>query len=97
MLNTTRLGLNGLYVNLKGRDPDGIVDPEDYEKVQQEIIDALISYVDPETGKRPVSLALTKQDARILGLYGDSIGDVVYALYPWFGGEHGHILPTACP
>lgn len=84
-----------IYVNLKGRDPDGIVEPEDYEKVQQEIIDTLYCYTDPKTGQRPISLALTRQDARIIGLYGDSIGDVVYALYPWFGGQHGHILPTA--
>ena len=83
-----------VYVNLKGRDPEGIVEPEDYEKVQQEIIDALLSHVDPETGKRPVALALSKRDARILGLYGDGMGDVVYALYPSFGGQHGHILPT---
>jgi len=84
-----------IYVNLKGRDPDGIVEPEDYEKVQQEIIDALYTYVDPKTGKRPVALALGKKDARILGLYGEGIGDVVYALYPWFGSQHGQILPTA--
>ena len=84
-----------IYVNLKGRDPDGIVEPEDYEKVQLEIIDALYQHVNEETGKRPVALALTKQDARIIGLHGDSVGDVIYALYPWFGGQHGHILPTA--
>jgi len=84
-----------VYVNLKGRDPDGIVEPEDYNKVQQEIIDALYAYVEPGTGKRPIALALSKQDARILGLYGDGIGDVVYALYPWFGSQHGQILPTA--
>jgi predicted AlkP superfamily phosphohydrolase/phosphomutase len=84
-----------IYVNLKGRDPGGIVDPKDYEDVQQQIIDALLSYVDPMTGKRPVSMALSKRDARIMGLYGDGIGDVVYALYPWFGGQHGPILPTA--
>ncbi|MBN2123774.1 MAG: PAS domain S-box protein [Deltaproteobacteria bacterium] len=30
-----------VYVNLKGRDKGGIVEPEDYEKVQQEIINAL--------------------------------------------------------
>ncbi|MBW2085893.1 MAG: alkaline phosphatase family protein, partial [Deltaproteobacteria bacterium] len=83
-----------VYVNLKGRDPDGIVEPEDYQKVQQEIIEALITYVDPGTGKRPVALALSKQDARILGLYGDYIGDVIYAIYPWFGSQHGQILPT---
>ena len=84
-----------VYVNLKGRDPEGVVEPEDYEKVQQEIIDALLGHVDPETGKRPVALALSRQDARILGLHGDAVGDVVYALYPSFGGQHGHILPTA--
>lgn len=84
-----------VYVNLKGRDKGGIVEPEDYEKVQQEIINALYGYVDPETGKRPVALALTKKDARLLGLHGDRVGDVVYALQPWFGSQHGQILPTA--
>jgi len=84
-----------VYVNLKGRNVDGIVEPEDYEKVQYQIIDALLSYVDPATGKRPVALALPKKDARILGLYGDGIGDVIYAVYPWFGSQHGQALPTA--
>ena len=60
-----------IYINLKGRDPDGIVEAKDYELVQQEIIEALITYVDPRTGKRPVALALAKKDARLLGLYGD--------------------------
>jgi predicted AlkP superfamily phosphohydrolase/phosphomutase len=84
-----------VYVNLKGRDPDGVVDPEDYEPLQYQIIDALLSYVHPETGKRPVALALAKKDARILGLYGDGIGDVVYALYPEYSAQHGQQLPTA--
>lgn len=83
-----------VYINLKGRDPEGIVEPEDYETVQQAIIDALITYVDPTTGKRPVALALSKKDARLLGLHGDRVGDVVYAVYPWFGAQHGQILPT---
>jgi hypothetical protein len=42
-----------------------------------------------------VALALTKKDARLLGLHGDRVGDVVYALQPWFGSQHGQILPTA--
>jgi len=84
-----------IYVNLKGRDPGGIVEPADYEKVQQQIIDTLYSYVDPGTGKRPVALALTKKDARILGLHGDAVGDVIYSIYPEFGGQHGPQLPTA--
>ena len=84
-----------VYVNLKGRDPSGIVEPADYEKVQQQIIDALYSYVDPKSGKRPVALALTNKDARILGLHGDGVGDVVYAVYPEYGGQHGPHLQTA--
>ena len=84
-----------IYINLKGRDPNGIVEPCDYKKVQQQIIDALLTYVDPRTGKRPVSLALAKDDARILGLYGEGVGDVIYALYPWYSGQHGNILPSA--
>ncbi len=84
-----------IYINLKGRDPGGIVEQADYEKVQQQIIDALYAYVDPGTGKRPVALALTKKDARILGLHGEAVGDVIYAIYPEFGGQHGPHLPTA--
>ena len=85
-----------VYINLKGRDPEGIVDPSDYEKVQQQIIDAFYTYVDPVTGKRPIALALTKKDARVIGLHGDMIGDVVYATYPWFGNQqHGPHLSTA--
>ncbi len=84
-----------VYVNLKGRDPGGIVEPEDYEKVQREIIDFLSTYVEPTTGKRPFSIVLSKKDAMILGLWGDQVGDVVYAFYPEFSGQHGPILPTA--
>lgn len=84
-----------IYVNLKGRDPQGIVEPEDYEKVQEEIISALYNYTDPETGKKPIALALRREDARIIGLYGDRVGDVVYAITPDFGGQHGPHLPTA--
>ena len=85
-----------IYVNVKGRDPDGIVEPgEEYEAVRQEIIDTLLTYVDPDTGKRVFSMALRREDARILGLYGERCGDVIYAIYPWFGTQHGNILPTA--
>lgn len=83
-----------VFVNLKGRDPDGVVDPEDFEEVCGEIIHALTDYEDPETGDRPVAFALTKRDARPLGLHGDRIGDVIYALTEKYGGNHGG-LPTS--
>lgn len=85
-----------VYVNLKGRDPEGIVEPgEEYEQVQQQVIDAFYDYVEPETGRRPFSLALRREDARVLGLYGPRVGDIVYALHTQYGHEHGQGLSTA--
>lgn len=84
-----------IYVNLKERDPEGIVEPEDYDKIRDEIINALYNYTDSKTGKKPIAVAIKKEDARILGLYGDRIGDIVYALRPEIGTEHGRHLPTA--
>jgi hypothetical protein len=85
-----------IYINLKGRDPQGIVEPgEEYENLQEEIIRLLYDYTDEKIGKKPIALALKKEDARIIGLYGDRIGDIVFAISPEFGGQHGPYLPTA--
>ncbi len=77
-----------IFVNLKGRDPDGCVDPADYERVQDEIIDALLRLRDPVTGEAIVAVAVRKQDARILGIQEgagfDRIGDVLYAWKPGY-------------
>ncbi|MDR2612175.1 MAG: alkaline phosphatase family protein [Deltaproteobacteria bacterium] len=83
-----------VYVNREGRYPGGIVKPEDCERVREEIIDALLDYRHPETGKRPVLLAVRKEDARVFGMGGDQAGDVVYALKPEYMAEHGYGFPT---
>lgn len=83
-----------VYVNLKGRDPNGIVEPEDYKKVQEEICDALLTYRDPVSGMRPVRMALPNREGRFIGLHGPKAGDVIYAIKPEFGGQHGAQLPT---
>jgi predicted AlkP superfamily phosphohydrolase/phosphomutase len=77
-----------IFVNLQGRDPDGIVDPADYGKVQEEIIDALMAMRDPVTGRRVVTLAVRKEEAATLGVFEnqgfDRIGDVLFALRPQY-------------
>ena len=84
-----------VYVNVKGRDPQGIVElGAEYEAVQEQVIEAFYDYVEPETGKRPFSLALKREDARVLGLYGERVGDIVYALHPPYGHEHGQSLSS---
>jgi hypothetical protein len=84
-----------VYVNVAGRDPEGIVKPEEYEEVRDRIIEALLSYRDPELNVCPFALVLRKEDARPLGLYGEMVGDIVFAYRPEFGGQHGPHLPTA--
>ncbi|MCD6407499.1 alkaline phosphatase family protein [bacterium] len=81
-------------VNLKSRYKSGIVKDKDYDKVREEIINALYDYTDKKTGKKPIVFALKKENARILGLYGDLVGDVVYGIRPEFSGEHGRQITT---
>lgn len=42
-----------IFVNLQGREPQGIVEPgQEYLRVRQKIIDGLREFVDPNTGRR---------------------------------------------
>ncbi len=88
------VGLVHIFINLEGREPNGIVPAEDYEATQREIIAALHAYQDTETGRHPFSLAVTNADAEMLNLHGELVGDVVYALRPEFDGAHGKQLPS---
>jgi predicted AlkP superfamily phosphohydrolase/phosphomutase len=44
----------GVSVNLQGREIDGIVAPEDYERVRDEVAEAIGTFTDPATGRSPV-------------------------------------------
>jgi predicted AlkP superfamily phosphohydrolase/phosphomutase len=83
-----------IYINLKNKYIHGIVENNKYENIQNEIIKALYNWTDPKTGKKPIAFAFKKQDARIIGLYGDKIGDIIYGVYPEVSGEHGRQLTT---
>jgi hypothetical protein len=49
-----------IYLNLKGRDPDGVLDPADYQATVDRIVAAYRSLKDPVTGKPLVEKVLTK-------------------------------------
>lgn len=49
------LGLNGLYINLRGREKNGIVDPGDRQALMREIADKLLAIVDPVTGEPAIT------------------------------------------
>ncbi|MBM3501795.1 MAG: hypothetical protein FJX74_24335, partial [Armatimonadetes bacterium] len=81
---------NHLWVNLQGRDEGGIVPPEDYPKLRAEALAALREIRDPETGEHVIAFALPREDAAVVGLWGEYIGDLVFCYaggYRWSGPE----------
>jgi predicted AlkP superfamily phosphohydrolase/phosphomutase len=95
---TTAVAPRGLYIyiNLKGRNPHGIVEPEDKYDLEEKIITDLYNY--RYNGKRCVAVAMRQQDAALLGLKtqdnDSSIGDIVYWLTEGFNRVHGDSLST---
>ncbi|MBP3625097.1 MAG: nucleotide pyrophosphatase, partial [Peptococcaceae bacterium] len=86
---------NSIYINVKGRDPHGIVEPEDKYELEEEIITKLYGYKDEKTGKRYVALALHNKDAVLLGLGGPMGADIVLFVHETFVDDHGPALSTA--
>jgi predicted AlkP superfamily phosphohydrolase/phosphomutase len=81
---------NHLWINLRGRDEGGIVPPERYHALRSEVLAAMRDLKDPETGEHAVAFALTREDAPMVGLWGEYIGDLVYCYaggYRWSGPE----------
>lgn len=86
--------MNEIYINLKGKYPTGIVEPEDKWELEEEIITKMNSAVSPTTGHRLVSVCLRNKDAVHLGLGGPECGDIVYFTADGFNNEHGCGLST---
>lgn len=84
-----------IWINLKGRNKNGIVDPKDKEDLERKIIDDLYNYRDPETGKRVISLAVRNKDAAVFGLSGPETGDIVFFMEEGFNAIHGDSLSTS--
>ena len=66
-----------IYINAEPGEP--------YDEIERELLLALRTWVDEETGRTPIAVALPKRDAYILGQWGDQCGDVVFA---W---DHGYV------
>ena len=85
---------NHIYLNIKGRWPNGIVDPADQYELEEEIMTALYGYKDPKTGKRVIALALRNKDAVILGTGGPESGDIIYFTAEGYNYDHADSLST---
>ena len=61
------LGLNGLYINLRGRERDGIVAPEERLALMEEIAGKLQATADPKTGEPAVTEVWRREQYRNSG------------------------------
>lgn len=93
---TRALAIRGghIYINLKGRNATGIVEPEDKYDLEAQIISDLYQYKDPRTGKRVVSIALRNKDAIVLGMGGGECGDIMFFMEEGFNIIHMDSLST---
>ncbi len=73
------LGLNGLYLNLKGREKSGIVDPAQREALMDEISTKLAAVVDPSTGQRAIARVIRRDDVYSSAGHDDVAPDLIVA------------------
>jgi predicted AlkP superfamily phosphohydrolase/phosphomutase len=73
---TIRSTGEGVSINLAGREPYGIVDEADFERVRDQVMDALSSFVDPATGRKPVK-AIYRREEIFKGKHADTAPDIL--------------------
>ena len=83
-----------IYINLKGRESHGIVDPADQYELEEDIMTALYGYKDKETGHRIVSIALRNKDAVLVGQGGPEAGDIIIWHAEGYNFDHADSLST---
>lgn len=52
----------GIRINLKGREPQGVVEKEEYENVRNSIIKSILKFKDPENNNLIIKQALKRED-----------------------------------
>lgn len=90
-------GYGQVWINLRGREKGGIVDPKDYSKIVKEIMSALESLKDPETGEPVMALVLTNEEAKYLGMGGPRAGDVIFSPRPGYGWRYAGVIWNKIP
>lgn len=76
-----------MSLNLKGREPQGIVEPSDYDRVLEEIRGGLLGFADPETGQRVIEDVPSKEEL-YSGPYVDLAPDMILQPAPLWTFSH---------
>ena len=81
----------GVSLNLAGREPEGTVDPADYETVRDKIMDALDGFLDPETGQKPFRRVLRREEV-FTGRYAETAPDILMEPAPLYSLTHARSM-----
>src|SRR4029077_972003 len=78
----------------RGREPEGIVSPADYERVRDEVAQALLEFTDPETGRKPIGAVLRKEEV-LNGPHLDRAPDLLLEAAPLYSLTHARAMVEA--
>lgn len=92
-----RCGFGHIFVNLAGREPNGIVPASEYNVMVDRIITALQDHCRSPEGASYLAFAARREEAGFFGLGCDRSGDVVFGLSAGHsaGTVHGEQIPSA--
>jgi predicted AlkP superfamily phosphohydrolase/phosphomutase len=89
--------IEGIEINLKGRQPEGTVAPgAEYEALRDQILQKLADLKEPDTGERLVLRAFRREELYD-GPYVERAPDIVFELKPGYEGGPALSPPTVGP
>src|SRR5919109_4007329 len=84
----------GVSINLAGREPEGTVDPAEFEVTRDQIMDALASFEDPDTGSRVATKVLRREDV-FRGRFAETAPDIVLEPAQGYSLTHARAMVEA--
>ncbi len=84
----------GVSIALQGREPEGIVPPEQYEHVRDGLAEALLAFTDPDTGAHPIK-SVRRARRCSSGAYLDRAPDLLLEAAPLYSLTHARATGRA--
>jgi predicted AlkP superfamily phosphohydrolase/phosphomutase len=81
----------GISLNLAGREPHGIVEPSELERLRDEVAEKVGAFVDPTTGRHPVGRIWRREEV-FKGRHADAAPDLLLEPAPLYSLTHARTV-----